>query len=360
MSLMDESWEKIFKRGNLLEKIEKQGFFTISPEELKKLGDYREPRLLAKIDNIRSRPEIFKRYGLSILSIQNDLYLVFKDEDLKTFYQLDKIYDETVAEEYDPARDYRTFQSLSLNEISSESQAIDFAHLISLIRFFTGERELFVTIRGRLRSGNFSFTIPPNDLPVQVSGVQIEVDAGFESPSKIYLIEAKMGRVADFNIRQLYYPYRDWSLKSTNEIIPIFFIYTNSLFYFFQFTFGDEHQYGKLKLVKSRCYIVNEKKKLTVDFKTIVKNDVEPEPDVPYPQANDLDKVIDIVTNNKAGLTTKSAIAKFFNFEQRQGDYYANAAIYLGLLKRISGSAEFALTREGQYISKSQSRGHRN
>lgn len=71
------------------------------------------------------------------------------------------------------------------------------------------------------------------------------------------------------------------------------------------------------------------------------------EPDVPYPQANDLDKVIDIVTNNKAGLTTKSAIADFFDFEERQGDYYANAAVYLGLLKRKPGSEEFVLTREG-------------
>lgn len=360
MSLNDESWDKIFERGRYLEKIEKDGYFTITPEELKKLSDNREPRLLAKIDSTRARPGIFEKYGLSILSIKNDLYLVFKDVGSKSFFQLDKIYTETVTEEYCPAKDLSMFQSLNLSEISSESQAIDFAYLVSLIRRFTGEEELYLTIRGRLRSENFGFTIPPGNHPVEVSGVQIEVDAGFESPDRIYIIEAKMGRVADFNIRQLYYPYRDWSLKTYKEIVPILFIYTNGLFYFFQFVFNDGHQYGNLKLIKSKCYTINEEKKLSVNFKWLVETTVGPEPDVPYPQANDLDKVIDIVINNKAGLTTKSAIAEFFNFEERQGDYYANAAIYLGLLKRKPDSAEFDLTREGQYISKSEHRSNRN
>ncbi|CAJ35289.1 conserved hypothetical protein [Methanocella arvoryzae MRE50] len=328
---------------------------------MKKLSDNREPRLLAKIDNSRSRPDIFEKYGLSILSIRNDLYLIFKDIDSRSFFQLDKLYNETATEEYSPARDLSMFQSLSLSEISSESQAIDFAYLVSLIRRFTGEDELYLTIRGRLRSENFGFTIPPRNHPVEVSGVQIEVDAGFESPDRIYILEAKMGRVADFNIRQLYYPYRDWSLKTSKEIVPILFIYTNGLFYFFEFAFSDDGQYGNLKLIKSKCYTINEGKKLSVDFKMLVESPVGDEPDdVPYPQANDLDKVIDIVTNNKAGLTTKRAIAEFFDFEERQGDYYANAAIYLGLLKRKPNSTEFVTTREGQGISNSENRRNRN
>ena len=68
----------------------------------------------------------------------------------------------------------------------------------------------------------------------------------------------------------------------------------------------------------------------------LAESRIEPEPDVPYPQANDLDKVIDIVTNfHSAGLTNKPAIAEFFDFDERQGDYYANAGYYLGLLKRV-------------------------
>lgn len=359
MSLMDKSWEKIFERGQFLEKIERDGFFLISPDQLKELSDKREPRLLAKIDSLKSSPEIFKKNKLSILSVQNDLYMVFKDADFKTFYPVKQLYDTVDTEEYCPELDFRKFESLSINEISSESQAIDFAYIISLIRTFTGEKELYLTIRGRHGSKKFSFNIPASKQPVNVSGVQIEVDAGFESPSKIYLFEAKMGRVDDFNIRQLFYPYKDWLSKSTKEIIPIFFIYTNGLFYFFQFTFCD--QYGKLDLVKSKCYTINEGKIQRQNLTELLDSTpLESEPDVPFPQANDLDKVIDLIMNTQMGITNRGAIAELFDFEDRQGDYYANAAVYLGLLKRTANFSEFLLTNEGKSILNSEKRNQRN
>ena len=203
-------------------------------------------------------------------------------------------------------------------------------------------------------------TIPGSHHTADVDGVQIEVDAGFEGPQRIYLFEAKLGRVEDFNIRQLYYPFRDWSCKSTKEIVPLFFVYTNGLFYILQFAFGEE--YGELRLVRSKCFTVNEPVKQPVDLKQLLaESQIEPEPDVPYPQANDLDKVIDIVTSfYSAGLSNKHAIAEFFDFDERQGDYYLNAGYYLGLLKRIPLSTEFELTREGEYIAKSENRSRRN
>ncbi len=247
-----------------------------------------------------------------------------------------------------------------MRNLSSESQAIDFAHLVSLLRTFTSEKELSLTIRGRQRSEKFQVAIPGCGHRVEVKGVQIEVDAGYESPERIYLFEAKLGRVEDFNIRQLYYPYKDWSCRSTKEVIPLFFVYTNGLFYILQFAFGEE--YGELRCVRSKCFTVNEPVKQPVNLKQLLaESRIEPEPSVPYPQANDLDKVIDIVTNfHSAGLSNKPAIAEFFEFDERQGDYYANAGYYLGLLKRVPSSVEFSLTREGEYIAKSENRSRRN
>ena len=100
-----------------------------------------------------------------------------------------------------------TFDSYPGSQQLNESQAIDFAHLTSLLQRFTGEDNLYFTIRGRLYSGQFSFELPSCDHAVDVTGVQIEVDAGFESHSAIFLIEVKVGRREDFHIRQLYYPY---------------------------------------------------------------------------------------------------------------------------------------------------------
>ena len=127
-----------------------------------------------------------------------------------------------------------------------------------------------------------------------------------------------------------------------------------------QFAFGEE--YGELRFVKSKCFTVNEPAKQPLNLKQLLaESRTEPEPDVPYPQANDLDKVIDIITNfHSAGLTNKPAIAEFFDFDERQGDYYANAGYYLGLLKRVPSSTEFELTREGEFIAKSENRSRRN
>jgi hypothetical protein len=356
---MNDTWEQIFEQGHLLDVIEKDGFLFITPDELKKLGNNREPRLLAKIDYSKSRPEIFKKHNLSILSVQNNKYVIFEDKDLKTYYSLKQLYDKIETEIYTPIRDFSEYHSLNLNEISLESQAIDYAYLVSLIKTFTGEKELFLTIRGRYGSNDFKINIPASSNPISVSGVQIEIDAGFESPEKIYILEAKIGRVDDFNIRQLYYPYKDWLLKTTKDVIPIFFIYTNGLFYLIQLGFGNE--YGDLRVLKSKCYTINEAQKQKVNIKKLLEStEIEAEPDVPYPQANDIDKIIDLVINSSKGLTNKIAIADFFDFDERQGDYYANAAIYLGLLKRKDDSSEFELTRTGMYLYTSLNRNKRN
>ncbi|MGA2913273.1 MAG: hypothetical protein ABSE07_07125 [Methanoregula sp.] len=360
MTQNDEAWGKIFERLCLLPEIEQHGFVYVSADDIKKASDMREPRLLAKQDTKNSRPEVFRKNKLSILPVENGKYIIFQDESAITYYPLEKILIEVPAEQYQPTKDYREYESLDVRNLSSESQAIDFANLVSLLKTFTNEKELNLTIRGRQRSEKFPVTIPGSHHTADVDGVQIEVDAGFESPQKIYLFEAKLGRVEDFNIRQLYYPYRDWSCKSTKEIVPLFFVYTNGLFYILQFAFGEE--YGELRMVRSKCFTVNEPAKQSVNLKQLLEESrIEPEPDVPYPQANDLDKVIDIVTNFlSAGLTNKPAIAEFFDFDERQGDYYLNAGYYLGLLKRIPHSTEFALTREGEYIAKSENRSRRN
>ena len=360
MTQNDEAWEKIFERLPLLADIERQGFVFVSADDIKEASDKREPRLLAKQDTKNSRPEVFKKHKLSILPVENGKYVIFRDEASRTYYSLEQLFSDITPEEYNPTKDYSEYQTIEAGKITSESQAIDFANLVSLLKTFTNETELFLTIRGRQRSENFSVTIPANHQTVEVSGVQIEIDAGFESPDKIYLFEAKLGRVEDFNIRQLYYPYKDWSCKSTKEIIPLFFVYTNGLFYILQFAFGKE--YGELRYVRGKCFTVNEPAKQHINLPRLMETTtIETEPNVPYPQANDLDKVIDIVTNYYSGLTSKTAIAEFFEFDERQGDYYANAAIYLGLLKRgRPRSSEFELTREGEFIANSQNRSQRN
>ena len=122
-------------------------------------------------------------------------------------------------EPFRPSQDLRAFDSYPGSQRLSESQAIDFAYISSLIQTFVGIEQMYLTIRGRLFSGAFSFRLPASFwLPagghkVDISRVQIEVDAGYESNESICLIEAKVGKRDDFHIRQLYYPYLEWSRR---------------------------------------------------------------------------------------------------------------------------------------------------
>ena len=359
MTKNDTAWAKIFDSLSLLPKIGQHGFVYITADEIKEAGK-REPRLLAKQDTEKSRPKIFKQNNLSILPVENGKYIIFKDDSLRTYYPILHLFSDIEIEEYHITRDFSEYDTIDPGIITTESQAIDFANLVSLIKTFTGETELLLTIRGRYGSKDFSIEIPPDNHSINISGVQIEIDAGFESPDKIYLFEAKSGRSEDFNIRQLFYPYKDWSCKSLKTIIPIFFVYTNGLFYFFQFAFDEG--YGNLRLVRKKCFTINEPIKQRIDLSQLLRStQIENEPAVTFPQANDLDKVIDIVTNYSSGLTNKEEIVEFFEFAGRQGDYYADAAIYLGLLKRhLDRSSEFELTRVGEFIANSQKRSQRN
>jgi len=168
---------------------------------------------MTKFDTRSSRPRILRDAGITILAVENGRYALVQADGYKDVEPTGEI------------TAYRTNRTQSIETLpwdegfSSESQALDAAHLVSLLSRVTGEDQLFLTVRGRLRSPNYSFTIGAHQL--HVSGVQIEVDAGYEG-ERIYLIEAKLGNREDFIVRQLYYPYRMWLERGVSkEVIPV-------------------------------------------------------------------------------------------------------------------------------------------
>jgi predicted transcriptional regulator len=359
-SLNNVAWEKVFSHFEIEKQLDEIGYAYVTATELKAIGG-REPRLMAKHDTIESRPKIFKDNKCVIFPVINGRYIIFRDRKPHTYYKFHSILDELPVEEYRTKIDLSIFDSFSHTKEFTESQAIDYAYLISILKSFTGEQDLYLTIRGRYRSNNFNFMLPEQNHVVDVSGVQIEVDSGYESPDKIYLIEAKVGKRDDFHIRQLYYPYRDWITKTNKKIVPIFFAYTNGLFYLTEFKFGDN--FGDASIVKTRCFVVNDTPTADVKINTLIKSiEIETEPTtIPYPQADDLDKVIDIVANIENGYNTKDSISYYFDFHERQGDYYANAASYLGFIERTENSSgTFQLTELGKRLLDAMSRSERS
>src|SRR5690625_7522609 len=88
----------------------------------------------------------------------------------------------------------------------------------------------------------------------QVSKAQMEIDAGLESADVLGLIEAKIHRSDDFNLRQLYFPFRRFSQSLSKPVAPVYQVYSNGIFHLYRFDFDDILRPESIRLVKSARY----------------------------------------------------------------------------------------------------------
>ena len=146
--------------------------------------------------------------------------------------------------------------TLESSEIgNSEMQYLDYAFASGMIEHFCEVGKLYLTIRGRKYTPSFDFKV--GETFIQQQSVQTEVDAGYEGENHIVLIEGKSVKMKDTIIRQLYYPFRKWSLDTSKKVLPIFFEKSDNVSYkFWMYQFKDEQDYNSLELIKSATYIV--------------------------------------------------------------------------------------------------------
>lgn len=215
----DKPWKKIFDDYDILNHDFDSGPYIISAEQIKdsvasfKSSSDREVRTLCKQDTRKSRPAVFKDNGLFILPKKNGFYYIIKGEGYVDLPKIDS-----------PIEDYSkklTFELESSAVGDSEMQFVDFAYANSLIRTFMGDDSLVLTIRGRKYTPKFDFNV--NGHQLEAESVQTEVDAGYEGRDSIVLVEAKNSRASDTVIRQLYYPFRQWSINTTKPVKTLFF-----------------------------------------------------------------------------------------------------------------------------------------
>jgi len=357
MNKKDIAWKAIFEKFDISKKLKIDGRASISAEQIKEVTKdlgigKQEPRLLTKYDARDERAKILKLHNCTILAEKNGHYLILEGDG---YHDVEEVNDV----QFFKSKNIGHLQSLP-SICTSESQVIDTAKASGLLRQFFGEDELVLTIRGRLRSGAFSYNFDKHS--VSVKGVQVEVDSGYEGEN-VYLLEAKMGTRDNFITRQLYYPYRMWSDRiPTKEIIPVFISYSDKTFYIHQYKFLDKNQYNSIELIRSGAFVIEEHDTICmpvelINYKsTSFLNDVAPksnEINIPFPQADDVRKVIDFIYAVAGGVTSKKEIAEYYGFDERQSDYYGNAARYLGFVDLEDGM--FILTDTGRnYVDSSK------
>ena len=339
----DTAWKKIFDKYNVLKLIENDGIFQISAEQIK---EFREPRLMAKFDHKINLPKIFIENDLAILPITRGDYIISHFDLYHKFETSDEIIHRMNLPNY--------IQSLDCNNIFSESVALNCAFASGIIADFIEDEKIFSTATGRMGSGNFNFFV--DDIKnnfrhnIQVKNSQIEIDAAYEGLKNFAILEAKRDISEDFLVRQLYYPYRMWKDKLTKNIQTIFFVYSNGIYHLYEYKFENPENYNSLRLVKQKNYSVEDTKITSADIKKILnKINLNDEPqDVPFPQADKFERVINLCELLNKKEMSKDDITQKYAFDARQTNYYADAARYLGLVEKKN--SKYNLSKFGEKI----------
>ncbi|WP_373276236.1 type II restriction enzyme [Faecalimicrobium dakarense] len=322
------AWEQIFKKYNVLEEITNIGYFRVTASQI---GEFREARLMAKFDHKSQLPEIFKKHSLSILPITRGSYIISQFEAYKSFEEINTEITKVKFPEYIESIDYEC--------ITSEAMAINCAYVSGIIADFMEDERILPVVSGRMSSLEFEFIInntkQKDKLPVYVSNSQIEIDGGYEGIENLALIEAKNSISDDFLIRQLYYPYRLWSKKVSKKVKSIFMTYSNDIFSFYEYSFLDPKNYNSLVLVKQKNYIIDQEDISLGDILSILHDvKLKKEPEIPFPQADNFKRIINLCELLLNDDMNKEDIVSKYDFDPRQADYYTNAGMYLGLIKK--------------------------
>lgn len=344
MGLNDTAWENLFAKYNILDEINQNGKFIISARQIK---EFREPRLMTKFDHKVNLPVIFSENNLSILPITRGEYIISSFSAYKEFGEPS---DEVQRISISPH-----IQSLMPQFVVSEAIALNYASASGILNDFLEDEDLLATVNGRMSSGTFRFDINTDTgrRNVEVNNSQIEIDAAYEGINYLSLFEAKMDLADDFLIRQLYYPFRVWSNRVTKTVKPIFLIFSNGIFNLYQYEFEDPTNYNSLVLVKQKNYMIATEICLA-DIQNILRNiQVVNEPDISFPQADRMSRIINLIELLNEKSMTKQEITSEYAFDERQTNYYTDAGRYLELIDKNydeEGNIKFQLTAQGHHI----------
>lgn len=171
-----------------------------------------EPRLLCKKDNSKSRPDIFKINDISLISIKNGTYALIKEN----------IYIPLVKYVCVPNIIKNTNDSLILGIGDSETSMLDKMYYNGILSDIIGEKINYGPLLGGKHYCTFDTIIGTET--VTIKGSQYETDGCYETDNFVCIVEAKSIDCTDFNVRQLYYPFREVHNKigDKKQIISLF------------------------------------------------------------------------------------------------------------------------------------------
>lgn len=341
----DIAWEQLFETYPILEEVEKNGFATITADEIKTAK--REPRLMTKFDSMDDLPEIFQKNHLAILPTERGTYIIGK---FQNYYPITISDDVVIETKYLP--DWIT--TIRPESTPSEAISLSAAYLSKMIDDIA-EEEVYPSIQGRMGTESFSYEIQNSDgtkATIDVKNAQMEIDGSYEGKTKFLIVEAKNHFMKDFIIRQLYYPYRVWKKRTSKEIVPVMMIKHDNIYHFYIYEFLEEYNYNSIRLKKVKNYILDEiYQRISLDEIKEIMNMVKIVPEdkeIAFPQADTFARVLDMLDVLYENEFTSLDIQEHYAFAMRQADYYLSATRYLGFVEKNS----YQLTELGKRLNK--------
>jgi len=318
---------------NVLEKVGSNGYCDLTSQEL---GVVREARLMGKIDHRENLPNVMRDNNLSILTTSNRTYRIGAFQ----------VFQELPTQNPWPKKATQMnlpfgLQTLNAENLSGEAATVNAAHASGMIGDFCGE-PVTLTVAGRMRTPAFEFSVDTNagaPQSLRVQGAQIEIDAGFEGTEAFCIFEVKNHAPKNFNLRQLYYPLRTWEPRISKPIKPIFLTFSNDVFDFYEYAFENLEDYSSAELVRHESYMLTHDHIDETDLSKMASSGLGSlsNPDVPFIQADKVERVIDLVSILLEGPKDIEDLALHYGFDTRQSDYYFNAARFLGLAETARG-----------------------
>ena len=350
----NDAWKALLDKYNILEEINNNGCYYIKASQIK---EFKEPRLMAKWDSTDSLPKILRDNKINILPDSRSSYVI---SDYLLYQEIPEL-DEHVTQMIHVQ--LPNLESINVNNINSEANAINVLLLTGILDDFLETEGNVATFNGRMGTGEFDFvvdTVRHGKQRVHVKNAQCEIDGGFENDESIVIIEAKNVIHEDFHIRQLYYPYRLWKAKVNKPIRLIFSVYSNMIYRLFEYRFKILNDYSSIELIHMKNYSLQDTKialedLLKVNEATTVKTDDNmTRTEVPFIQANSMERIISLMEHVYENPMTSQQIAELMDFELRQSDYYYNAGKYLGLFEKLHEDNQIlvSLTTLGNKIIK--------
>lgn len=350
----NDAWKALIDKYNIIEEIQKNGCFHIKASQIK---EFKEPRLMAKWDSTESLPPILKSNKINILPDSRSSYVL---SDFLLYQEIPELEEHVTQMDHVELPNY---ESIDINNISSEANAINVLLLTGILDDFLDTNNNVATFNGRMGTGIFDFvvnTVKNKKQTVNVNNAQCEIDGGFENENSVVIMEAKNVVHEDFHVRQLYYPYRLWKSKVNKPIRLVFSVYSNMIYRLFEYRFNVLEDYSSIELVRTKNYSLQDTT-ITLDDlvelraeTAILTDDNMENTEIPFIQANSMERIISLLENMYDNAMTSQQIAELMDFEPRQSDYYYNAGKYLGLFEKTSDDKQkvVSLTPLGNKVFK--------